>query len=71
MGPEIKATLRKLYGPGNGITWVFHADPGEPCEACRLNLIHYPSCNCGHCPADPGVVMHRRLSDVLAEKGLI
>lgn len=70
-GRKIRRIMRRLYGPGSGITWVFHARPGEPCEACRLMLIHYPSCGCGHCPSDPGTVIHRRLSEVLSEKGLI
>ncbi len=64
-------TLRKLYGHGNGIAWAFHTRPGEACEACRLNLVHYPTCGCGRCPPDPGTVIHRDLSEVLAEKGLI
>ena len=68
---RFRRAQRKLYAPGQGITWVFHAAPGEPCEACRLNLVHYPSCSCGRCPADPGIVIHRKLSEVLAEKGLI
>lgn len=70
-GNPLRRIMRKLYAPDQGITWVFHTRPGETCEACRLNLVHYPSCDCGRCPADPGTVIHRRLSEVLAEKGLI
>jgi len=49
--------------------WAWHTQPGQPCEACRLRLVHYDTCDCGHCPpAIPrGTVMHVSLADRYAE----
>ena len=57
---------RSEDGVINGLAW--HTRPGEPCEACRLNLVHYDTCDCGHCPpAVPrGTVLHVSLADRLA-----
>jgi len=48
--------------------WAWHTRPGEPCEACRLQRVHYDTCDCGHCPpAVPrGTVLHVSLADRLA-----
>ncbi len=54
------AEIRNAFGP-----LVFYARASQPCEACRLLAVHYPTCECGHCPADPGTVIHRSLADSL------
>lgn len=51
--------LRKAYSPKSGITWVFHTAPGEPCQACTINTHGYDY--------QGETVIHRRLSEVLAE----
>lgn len=69
---RFRRTLRQVYRPGQGIDWVFHAEPGQPCKACTINASHYDTCTCGHCPPRPvGMVIHRRLSEVLHDEGLI
>jgi hypothetical protein len=49
-GRAFRHAAGRLFSPESGIAWVFHSPNGEPCEACRLNLIHYGQCECGHCP---------------------
>lgn len=50
--------------------WAWHTRPGEPCEACRLNRVHYDTCDCGRCPPPipRGTVLHVSLADRLAAK---